>query len=299
LDSLSCEIAIGIAERVMRVEVSPKRFIEYCVFGDPAGFPVFLCHGLPGSRLEGELWAQDAQATSTALVCMDRPGFGRSTFQAGRRLSDWFSDVVAVADQLGAGAFSVLGTSAGGPHALACGMDVHKRVRKIAVVSGIGPVKRETLVGMASELRQSLLVARVAPSLLRPLFAVTRRMVGTAAFHRRLASASPPADRVYLRDPDTMRVLAASMKEAFAAGTKGIAWEMRLLAQPWDFSLENITVPVEIWQGDADRNAPVAMAEYQASRIAGSVLHVLPGEGHLSAAKCSMRQILSSLRELS
>jgi pimeloyl-ACP methyl ester carboxylesterase len=45
--------------------------------------------------------------------------------------------------------------------------------------------------------------------------------------------------------------------------------------------LEDITVPVHIWQGDVDRNVPSAHGRLQADRIPGAVLHECPGEGHL------------------
>jgi hypothetical protein len=43
------ELAGRIVERV-RVEVSPGHFVEYALFGESGDFPVFFCHGLPGSR---------------------------------------------------------------------------------------------------------------------------------------------------------------------------------------------------------------------------------------------------------
>jgi pimeloyl-ACP methyl ester carboxylesterase len=45
--------------------------------------------------------------------------------------------------------------------------------------------------------------------------------------------------------------------------------------------LEDITVPVQIWQGDVDRNVPPEHARRLADRVPGAVLHECPGEGHL------------------
>jgi pimeloyl-ACP methyl ester carboxylesterase len=48
------------------------------------------------------------------VVAIDRPGFGRSTYQRRRRLLDWPADVAALADELGIERFAVAGYSSGG-----------------------------------------------------------------------------------------------------------------------------------------------------------------------------------------
>ncbi len=49
---------------------------------------------------------------------------GLSTFQKGRRLSDWPADVAALADALGIERFAVLGFSGGGAYTAACAVAV-------------------------------------------------------------------------------------------------------------------------------------------------------------------------------
>jgi pimeloyl-ACP methyl ester carboxylesterase len=45
--------------------------------------------------------------------------------------------------------------------------------------------------------------------------------------------------------------------------------------------VEDITVPVHVWQGDVDRKVPPAQGRGQADRVPGAVLHEIPGGGHL------------------
>ena len=108
------------------------RALGYAEYGDPGGIPGFYFHGHPGSRLEAQLADQAAVETGIRIIALDRPGYGRSDFQPGRRILDWPSDAAEVADQLGIGAVPVLGASGGGPYALACGYVLPERFRRWA-----------------------------------------------------------------------------------------------------------------------------------------------------------------------
>ena len=78
------------------------RALGYAEYGDRGGKPVFFFQGTPGSRL---LHPDETQlrAFGARLIMLDRPGFGLSDFQSGRRLLDWPGDVGEVA-RLGSGA---------------------------------------------------------------------------------------------------------------------------------------------------------------------------------------------------
>ena len=74
------------------------RTLCWAEFGLEAGRPVMFFHGGNDSRLAGGLLKAAAIATGVRLICPERPGFGRSTFQPGRGLLDWSSDVEQLAD---------------------------------------------------------------------------------------------------------------------------------------------------------------------------------------------------------
>ena len=95
------------------IELSDGRTLAYAEYGDPDGTPVFCFHGVIGSRLMWSLAADEASDRGIRLVAQDRPGFGGSDFQAGRRLLDWPGDVCALADHLGVDRFGVVGFSGG------------------------------------------------------------------------------------------------------------------------------------------------------------------------------------------
>ncbi len=96
-------------------------------------------HGGNDSRLAGGLLEAAAIATGVRLICPERPGFGRSTYQPGRNLLDWSSDVEQLADRLDLGRFRLVGHSGGGPHALACAAALPERITRVAAVSSVAP----------------------------------------------------------------------------------------------------------------------------------------------------------------
>lgn len=95
------------------------RRLGYAIFGKPTGLSILFFHGSPGSRLEGALLAQAAEACGARIIALDRPGTGLSDSQPGRRLADWPTDVAAVVDQLDLRQPALLGVSAGAAYVYA------------------------------------------------------------------------------------------------------------------------------------------------------------------------------------
>jgi len=104
------------------------------------GGPSFGFHGTPGSRLQLALASAPSSGAGVRLILVDRPGYGLSSFQPGRRLVDWPADVAQLADHLGLKRFSVFGVSGGGPHSAVCAARLGDRVALAAIVSGVGPL---------------------------------------------------------------------------------------------------------------------------------------------------------------
>mgnify|MGYP002713305070 CR=1 FL=1 len=108
-------------------------FVEllgYAEYGDPAGKPVFHFHGSGGSRLEHPVTPESLEGVR--YICMDRPGHGNSDYAEGYTMLDFPDDVVQLADHLQLDKFYVLGWSAGGPRALACGLTQIKWSAKVS-----------------------------------------------------------------------------------------------------------------------------------------------------------------------
>src|SRR4051794_36511529 len=114
--------------------------MAYAEWGDPEGWPVLGCHGSPSSRLERHVEdAEDYRRWGVRLIVPDRPGFGLSDPQPGRRVLDWPDDVRELVDDLGIERFAVLSLSGGAAYALACASVLGQRVRAVGVLGGAPP----------------------------------------------------------------------------------------------------------------------------------------------------------------
>lgn len=260
------------------------RDLAWVESGVADGTPVFAFHGTPGSRLQ--LSFDEAAPTSLGvrMVVPDRPGYGLSSFHRHRTLADWADDVAALATHLGIDRFAVIGVSGGGPHALVCGARLPERVSAVGVVSGIGSVQeRGSEAGMMAANRLFTRAARTASWSMIPMLSA---MTGAGRrwpeqLVQRMSQGLPAPDAEVLRRPDVRAAFVEDLGHASRTTARAAAQDFALFAHDWGFRLEDITVPVHLWQGDADRNVPAAHAERQAAAIPGAVLHRCPGEGHL------------------
>jgi pimeloyl-ACP methyl ester carboxylesterase len=66
-----------------------------------------------------------------------------------------------------------------------------------------------------------------------------------------------------------------------ATAGRAAAQDFELFSGDWGFRLEDIRLPVHLWQGSLDRNVPAQHAELLAARIPNATLHRCEGEGHL------------------
>lgn len=285
-------------EREHGIQLADGRIIACLELGAPQGKPVFYCHGYPGSRLEARVAAKAAENLGLRLLAPDRPGMGGSDFQPGRTLGDWAGDVAELAGRFGLARFAVVGVSGGGPYALACAARIPERLSGVALISGLGPISsRDDLSGMIVTNRLMLRLALRCPllsrSAVRVLVSLIRR--NPEFYFRRMIAGIPAADRRVLDISGYRDLLIASTAEALRQGGRGAAWELTLLARPWDFRLEEVPVPVQIWQGLADNIVPPGMARDMAAALPESACHCLPGEGHFSLVYRHHHTILADL----
>ncbi len=272
-------------ERVAGVRwLRDGRRIGYAEYGWPGGPAYFYFHGHPGSRLEAAFAEPAAQAAGVRVVALDRPGYGRSDFQPGRTMLDWPGDVEQVADQLGVDRFSVVGSSGGGPYALACAYRLPDRVGRAAVISGVGPYHVPGITrGMRWQNRIAFRWGARWPALPRALMRSMRRNIQARPERtvEAIARAMSPVDARIVRRPEVRELLAMDLAEAFRSGAEGAAWDVVVLGRRWGFALRDIQPTVDLWQGEADVLVPPAMGRHQAAQIPHCTAHILPGEGHL------------------
>jgi pimeloyl-ACP methyl ester carboxylesterase len=239
-----------------------------------AGLAVFWHHGTPNTGAPPEPLFPAAARNGIRWVSYDRPGYGTSTARPGRDVASAAADVAAIADALGIGRFAVMGSSGGGPHALACAALLPDRVLSVVSMSGLAPFGADGLDWFAG----------MAPVSVAELRAATE---GHAALEHELVSGpeyepSPfiPADEEALAGAWSW--LAGVAGDAIKAGFGGMIDDDLAYVAPWGFDPARVTAPVLLMHGGEDRMVPVAHARWLAGRCPTAELRVFPGEGHIS-----------------
>jgi len=275
------------------------RRVGFLACGDASGWPVFYCHGFPGSRLEVLLADRIAAQKGIRLIGVDRPGYGLSDDCPGHSLGDWADDVAELADRLGIARFSVLGASGGGPYAVACACRLRDRLLAVGIVCGLAPITvRGTLRGMTGFNRFGLRLAAAAPLLVKPFFLPIAALLK----HRpqwvlsSIARRAGQPDRRVLSRPEIRETMCGSFREAMRMGLFGAVRDAVLYSRAWGLHLSEVTLPVNLWHGEKDRIVPPAMGRWLAASIPGCRARFYAEEAHFSLIMNRMDAIIDHIR---
>ena len=277
---------VGVAQELA---TDDGRRLAYLEVGDPGGPLVIHNHGGPSSRLEARLFAHTASTNRLRLVCVDRPGIGRSSSQQSRTYAGWADDMTTVADALGHREFGVTGWSEGGPWALAAAAYIDPlRLRHVSSIAGgsygaLGDNWAADHLSKADALGGSLALH------FKPAFHLMYAAIGVTAKHfsatyiKQLQKAVNDYDRQILRQPDFEATFGEASAECFAQGSDGLVRDSELLYRSWAFDVASIERRVHMWQGTDDRLVNAYINEAVADRMPGAVWHQVEGAGHFVA----------------
>jgi pimeloyl-ACP methyl ester carboxylesterase len=261
--------------------LSDQHEIEYELWGDPSGTPVFFQHGTGDSRLARHPDDSLTASLGIRLITADRPGVGGSTRRKGRTLLDWAGDASALADELGLDRFAVAGWSGGAPHALAIAHALGERVTAVALASALIPfdepgnrdlVENKDL-RMIWQLSHLKFVAGVAA---RVESKASRRDLSKFVDH---IGEDAPADREVLADPVLHPMFEEEMGEALRQGGTGVLDDMWAFLD-WGFAPEDVHQHVELFTGSADEILSPDMGKRLAARLPDCTAHIWDGGGH-------------------
>lgn len=252
------------------------RDLGFAELGAAAGYPLLFFHGFPASRVEARGLDALARRRNLRVVAPDRPGYGLSTFQPGRRITDWPADVKALTSHLGLRRFAVLGGSGGGPYALACAHALPPdMLSAVGMMASAPPWKG----GTGDVLRSAKLIHWAATAwpggvvaLTDLLVRVARGALGTGPGLRMLERRVLPHDGSKPRDGQAAREETRQLLEVafsgFVQGADACVQEALLLTNDWGFDFEDVGYDkVQVWHGTRDVNAPVSMIRYMAEHL--------------------------------
>ncbi|KAI5918639.1 Alpha/Beta hydrolase protein [Camillea tinctor] len=286
-------------------ELPDGRNLSYAIFGDhEAKRTVFYHHGFPSSHDEASEMGTIAQQLGVRLIAPDRPGFGSSTYQPNRRILDWPSDLLALADHLDVDRFVVLGVSGGSPYVLACCHQLPKsRCVGVLILAGLFP----TNLGVSGMLLTNRLLFAVAQWSTWLIAAMFDLMIGKLArdkdrperLEQQLTDSfrgRPKADRdAWDRNPELRRSITDGLRGSMLTGGAAAAWEAYIFGHDWGFDIKDLKVEpgaLIIWHGAEDVNVPAAMAVKASRIIPNAELRVSTEDAHCSIVWNKMEEVL-------
>jgi pimeloyl-ACP methyl ester carboxylesterase len=284
-----CDSLSIVGETALAVSAADGRTLMVAQWGDLEGFPVFSLHGTPGSRL-GRYYDENAYVEVGArVITYDRPGYGDSDRDRGRRVVDCVSDVAAIADALGVERFAVTGGSGGGPHSLAVAARLSARVTRAGCDVGVAPFEtpdfdwfdgmdplnvREFDWALEGEEVLAREYKREAAEMLERMADDPSKVLGE---DWQLSE----ADRAQLARPERHEVMQEAMTEAFRNGVWGIVDDMLCITKPWGFDITEISVPTRIKYGLTDVLVPRQHGEWLAQNVPNAEVVIDEEGGHL------------------
>ncbi|KAI0150701.1 alpha/beta hydrolase [Xylariaceae sp. FL1272] len=266
------------------------RTLGFAEYGSPTGKPLFIFHGFPSCRVEAASILKLSPRKDQRIIAPERPGFGLSSFDPQRRITDWPEDVRALADHLGISRFAILGGSGGGPFAVACANALPAEMMSaVGLMASAGPWVETRAAGVPIVSRMTAWLSFYLPSAARALcwgvVGMCRWLATSGPVTRRLdkwiestakpskhpssspsTSAAPPAPRTtQQRREDLIRLAFEPFRQGVAPTVreaKQLTWE------GWGFPLENVAYDkIIIWHGSKDWQSPIGAMRYLAERL--------------------------------
>ncbi len=266
-----------------RLTLADGRVLAWRWWGERSGTPVLRIQGTPASRLNRNPDPTVQRELGVRYLMADRPGYGGSTRKAGRGVADVTDDLVALLDAHGLDRVPVMGTSGGGPHALAIAARHPERIAAVSVVVGAAPLVQaeiDRLVGVNAEGYAA--AQKGWQALYDYLVPVRERLLGDAGMRGVLHDA-PPTDRAIMESLTWQRLSRENLAEALRQGAEGWADESFVLNKSWDFDPRDVKAAVTWWHSEDDKNAPLSAARRVAAQLQSVDMHIWHGEGHFAS----------------
>lgn len=262
--------AIDWARHTHTIELDGGR-VSYADFGDGAGPPVLLVHGLGG---EWTVWLETIPdlALSRRVIAVDLPGFGASPLGPDAPSIDGAARMLAtLCAALELDSVVVAGSSLGGWIAAELALQQPDLVRALVLIgaAGISPTRWE---------RAKTVSVMWSASRVAPLGSRFRRPIAARPRLRRMALGFTvdradrlPADLVY-------RCLPEAASEGFRPYLKAAigSWSFE-----WSERLRTLERPALVVWGERDGLLPVRHGREWERLLPDADLVVVPGAGHL------------------
>ena len=275
------------------------RRLAWTESGTRNGRPVMVLHGTPGCRYSR--YADEATLKQAGIrqISYDRPGYADSDPLPGRSVRDAVADIEAILDAAGVVRAGFIGTSGGGPHALAVATLLASRATLVHCNVGTAPrlLLGDELFfeGMDPEnIHRFRVVDRPREQAHEALRGDMDRAVAAARtdpmkIHGKMKM--PEADAViFRRIADSY---AATLLESLRPGYWGFIDDFSATARDWGFDPREAKAPVIVEYGAQDVNVPVGHGRWIAENVPGAKIIVNQEGGHRSAPEKMLERLIT------
>jgi pimeloyl-ACP methyl ester carboxylesterase len=277
----------GQAAQRFDIKLAEGRTVQALDAGPADGLPFVFHTGTPAGLVHYQPIIDAAARAGLRCVMYSRPGYGGSDPRPGRLAAQAAGDVAAILDHLGVGDFVTAGWSGGGPHALACAALLPGRCLAAATIAGVAPYSAGDLDWLDGMAEENVVEFRAAVGGADELTitvteaAARMRDVTAADIVEAFGGLVSAPDRAALTG-EFADYLARLTRTAVVNGIAGWRDDNLAFVTDWGFALDDVSVPVTVWQGDQDAMVPFSHGQWLASHIPGARARLLDGEGHLS-----------------
>ena len=263
------------------VKLANGEQMGFAEFGPEDGEPIVLIHNIAGSRLQLPVHEQRLFDQHVRLILPDRPGIGLSGRPENFSMQGWADNLIELLDFLKLEQVPLLGTSMGGVYSLAAAAYHGDRFSRLVLASTMAEMPDEVdMDGLEQDMKSVLKLGKLAPKLTRYMLALMVRS-GPASYIDRRLDKLPDADQAMYRNQPFYEMTLAALKENMRRGAKPMRDDLLLLAAPWEFAVENVNVPTQVWHGDLDITSPIAVVEKLVHRLPNAEMFVIPNETHM------------------
>ena len=227
---------------------------SYAEYGNLAGFPILIQHGLIASIRDCELF-QSLINAGRRVLCIARPGYGESSTYQLKNISEWGIIVSHLVKYLHITQFDQIGTSSGAPYAYAIAHINHVKVRNTYIFSGTPALySSEIAVHWPYPIDKKANI----PDL---------QILAKNIFFSNISGS----------DNEKYDIVDSMNNNCF-----GIALDLQIRCRDWGFELSKIDSTVYMQHAKNDSQVPFITAELTAKLLPKCMFELIENGGHFS-----------------
>lgn len=256
-------------------------------------------HGTPSCSFAWKRWIAHFERLGIKSIAYSRAGYYTSDRKAERSVVSVNNDIAEVLDHFSIDKFVAVGWSGGGPHALASALD--PRCESVVVLAGVGMYGQsdlDFLAGMGEENIDEFGIALTGQTELNAWMETNGsayRTITGEELRNSISSLFSNSDSAAMQQKEFSDDLAENFRHSLEKGFPGWIDDDIAFTKDWGFSLDQVKIPVAIFQGDEDLMVPGSHGRWLHKHLPNSTLRLLTGEGHLSFFSSSQDEILKFL----